>query len=495
MEVASPQAASSPQFVTVVLNLRAVGSTPDLVVEPIGLVFVTADGMAPEAQSIQISNLGSNPVTFTSTRSTEDGSDWFMQSPTEGSVFPTQPVEVDVQVDPSGLALGVFRGTLSFSFDNGTSAEVGLVLVVASNGGANLKQAAKYQNGCARTQLAAVFRLLGSGTSNPGGWPVPMEVEVADNCGGRMEQGSVVVEFANISSPEVALQHTQAGVWTGTWTPPNPDAETVVVVRVEATDSAGISGEFSSQLRVVPNADPPPRVNPGGIVHAASFVKDPLAPNTIISFFGTGLSEEPKERGQASLTVPLPTELAGTEITVAGLPVPLLFSREDQVNAILPFELTDRLHESLPVLVRRGLTVSSSELILISGARPGVFTQNQSGSGPGAVVDLGGAKVNEANPVSVGDAISIFATGLGEVAPGVPTGEAAPDDPLSFSTQDVEVTIDGVQAKVFFAGLAPRFVGLYQVNAEVPPGLPAGEADLVVSVGGQPSATVTVWVQ
>ena len=93
--------------------------------------------------------------------------------------------------------------------------------------------------------------------------------------------------------------------------------------------------------------------------------------------------------------------------------LPLLFSRADQVNAILPFELTDRLHESLPVLVRRGLTVSTSELMLISGARPGAFTQNQSGGGPGAVVDLGGAKANEANPVSAEDAISLFATGLG----------------------------------------------------------------------------------
>jgi hypothetical protein len=202
-----------------------------------------------------------------------------------------------------------------------------------------------------------------------------------------MEQGSVVVEFANLSSPELALRHTQAGVWAGTWTPPNPEAETTAVVRVEAADSAGIRGEFSSQLRVVPNTDPPPRVHRGGVVHGASFVKDPLAPNTIISFFGSGLSEEPKAGGQAALTVPLPSELAGTQITVAGLRVPLLFSREDQVNALLPFELTDRLHESQTVQVRRGQTVSYSELMLISGARPGEFTQNHSRSGQGAVAD------------------------------------------------------------------------------------------------------------
>jgi uncharacterized protein (TIGR03437 family) len=55
------------------------------------------------------------------------------------------------------------------------------------------------------------------------------------------------------------------------------------------------------------------------------------------------------------------------------------------------------------------------------------------------------------------------------------------------------VTIGGVQANVTFYGLAPGFVGLYQVNAQVPAGLPAGDAvPLVLTIGGQSSNTVTV---
>jgi uncharacterized protein (TIGR03437 family) len=43
--------------------------------------------------------------------------------------------------------------------------------------------------------------------------------------------------------------------------------------------------------------------------------------------------------------------------------------------------------------------------------------------------------------------------------------------------------------------LAPSFAQLYQVNIEIPPGLPSGDATLTLSVGGQQSAPVTITVQ
>ena len=245
------------------------------------------------------------------------------------------------------------------------------------------------------------------------------------------------------------------------------------------------------------NPTPAPRVNSGGVVHGASFGQDPLAPGTIVSIFGQDLSSQPPAGGLAAGMLPLPDELAATQMTLGGRTLPLLFSRATQVNAIVSFELADRVNESLPLLARRTDTnaVSMSEPVLVTAARPGVFTQNASGSGPGSIQDIGFQLVTEANPVSDGDVIIIYCGGLGAVAPEVVTGEAAPNLPLSQVAEQVTVTLGGVPAVVTFAGLVPGFASLYQINAIVPAGVVAGAAGLVVSIAGQVSPVVTLAVQ
>ena len=55
------------------------------------------------------------------------------------------------------------------------------------------------------------------------------------------------------------------------------------------------------------------------------------------------------------------------------------------------------------------------------------------------------------------------------------------------------VTVDGRPAEIFFAGLTPGFVGLYQINLRIPPDAPANDkAELVVSQGGVVSNTTVL---
>ena len=49
------------------------------------------------------------------------------------------------------------------------------------------------------------------------------------------------------------------------------------------------------------------------------------------------------------------------------------------------------------------------------------------------------------------------------------------------------VMIGGSKAIVSFSGLAPGFVGLYQVNAEVPANLKAGNQAVIVESPGHPA--------
>ena len=499
LEVAAPEAASSPQFVTVVLALLAPGTETLPAVFPTGLVFATLEnGPAPDSQSVQITNLTSSALSFTSSRSTEDGNDWFVHTPTGAAVPPAGMVSIDVQADPTGLAAGIYRGTLSLSFDDGSTATVDLVFVVVAAETTNLKQAGRLQSACQRSELAPVFRLLGTTSAIPAAWPARIEVGVVDNCGNPMQEGLVEVEFSNIASPNLALGRSEPGVWSGTWDVPNTDQQVDGSVTATATDAEGLTGSFTASVALAPNAAPAPQVNTGGVVHAASFVAEPLAPGTIISIFGSALSREPTNTpGELASSLPLPTDLAGTEITIGGVLVPLIFSREDQLNAVIPFELLDRANETLPVLVHRigARSVSVSEPVLVTAARPGVFTLNATGRGAAVVQDGNFQTVTFTNPVAPGDVIQIFCTGLGPVEPEVPSGAAAPLSPLSWVVEDVEVTIGGIPAKVSFAGLTPGFAGLYQINAFVPVGTLLGQPELVVSIAGQESLVVTVAVR
>src|SRR5581483_8406712 len=105
---------------------------------------------------------------------------------------------------------------------------------------------------------------------------------------------------------------------------------------------------------------------------------------------------------------------------------------------------------------------------------------------PGSVPGRSSRAVNR------GEFITIYCTGLGDVSNRPATGYPAGTSPLSQTIESPSVTIGGVVAQVSFSGLAPGFVGLYQVNARVPPEAPTGDAvPIAISSGGKTSNAVT----
>jgi uncharacterized protein (TIGR03437 family) len=79
---------------------------------------------------------------------------------------------------------------------------------------------------------------------------------------------------------------------------------------------------------------------------------------------------------------------------------------------------------------------------------------------------------------------------------GTPDGSATPSSPLSNTTNPVNVTIGGKPGQVYFAGFAPGFAGLYQVNVTVPQGVGAGTpVPVVLTAAGASSVPVTVAIQ
>jgi uncharacterized protein (TIGR03437 family) len=110
----------------------------------------------------------------------------------------------------------------------------------------------------------------------------------------------------------------------------------------------------------------------------------------------------------------------------------------------------------------------------VAPTAPGVYSLDQSGSGPGAILHADFGLVNAARPAAPGETVLIYLTGMGTVNPAVSDGTAGGSNPLNKSVSDVVVLVAGQQATVGYNGLAPGFPGLYQINVTLPTILAGG---------------------
>jgi adhesin/invasin len=197
-------------------------------------------------------------------------------------------------------------------------------------------------------------------------------------------------------------------------------------------------------------------------------------------------------------SLPLPSSLGDVEVRLNDQPIPLLFAGPGQVNAQIPYTLSADTEYQLEV--RRGSALTTPQPVVIAQARPGIFTVDQSGQGQGhiyrALTDGSQRLADAAGAATAGEVLVIYCNGLGMTTPAVVAGAAAPFSPLAVTANPVTLTIGGQNAAIAFAGLAPGFTGLYQVNAVVPGGVAAGgTVPVVLSVAGQASVAVNMGIR
>ncbi len=217
--------------------------------------------------------------------------------------------------------------------------------------------------------------------------------------------------------------------------------------------------------------------------NAASGDTTGVAPGSIVSVFGSGLAQSIAQAG----SFPLPASLGGASVTVGGVAAPLLYAGPTQINFQVPFEIPAG---PATVSVSVGGVPAAAKTVTVRGAAPGLFLLAQ---GHAAALNQDFSVNSPSRPAAPGGVILAYLTGLGAVDHPVPTGSAAGGDPLS-RVPDVTASIAGQPASVLFAGLAPGFAGLYQVNVVVPQIAP-GDYPLQISVGSAASNTATVNVR
>jgi uncharacterized protein (TIGR03437 family) len=229
-----------------------------------------------------------------------------------------------------------------------------------------------------------------------------------------------------------------------------------------------------------------PLLTAAGVVNAADFSGGGVAPGEIVSIFGVDLG--PAEGVQPGLdpqTGKLATAAAGVRVFFGDVPAALFFVRADQLNVQVPFEVAGRERVTLRVEVDGA--VSARVTVPVLDTHPGLF---------GAVLNQDGSVNSEANRESSGRVVQLFATGQGLVSPALGSGELAPGMDFPMPQQTVKVTIGGAPATLFFAGLAPGFVGLLQVNAQIDNSVRSGPAEVTLEIGdGVTTVAGRVWVQ
>jgi uncharacterized protein (TIGR03437 family) len=144
-------------------------------------------------------------------------------------------------------------------------------------------------------------------------------------------------------------------------------------------------------------------------------------------------------------------------------------------------------------VVQNGQAISIPQAVVIAAAQPAILSPNGAAYIDVYAADGTALPVNSA--VTAGDVITLYCSGLGAVIPAVTAGSPAPSSTLSKTVNPVTAMIGHTPATVDFAGLAPGWVELYQVNVTIPGGLPSGKAMLTLAVSGQESAPVSITVK
>ena len=186
-------------------------------------------------------------------------------------------------------------------------------------------------------------------------------------------------------------------------------------------------------------------VSGAAIMNAATLRPGPIAPGEIITIFGTGFDAK------------------NTQLLFDGKPAAIFYVDSGQINALAPGELQPNTITDISIVVNGSKVAGVSSRVV--AAAPGIFTTG-SGAGPAAAVNEDGTLNSASNPAARGSIVSLYATGQGQ------------------NVGNVSLKIGAYLAELLYAGPAPGYPGLMQINARVPGGfLPPGLQPVVLSIG------------
>jgi trimeric autotransporter adhesin len=439
----------------------------------------------PPAQTIQIPSPSSGSVAFT----TASGAPWLTASPLAGSTPATLTVAVS-----GNLATGTYSGTVSVTVGSYIAASIPVTATVGpptiSASPPSLTFTATAGSAAAVTQ--------------------PIQLSAS---------GSAAVAFTAVAS--------SAGNWLSV-SPSSGSTPSILEVSVSPTDLS--PGSYSGNVSVSGGALVIPVTMTvtqaavpiiAGIVNAASYaqangVGSPVSPGALVAIFTSTLAG-----AQAAnfTTASLPPTLGNVSLTFNNIAAPIVAvsptGQYPYVSAQVPFEIlaAGQTSATVPVVITVNGVPSPAVQESIVPSQPGIFTIPATGLG-NAILVFTDPATNQpaiAAPASAGLSYAsapiprgangfFYVTGLGEMTPSVPDGSGTcpAANGVCNANATPTVLVGGVPAQVAFAGQAPGFPGVFQVNITIPENAPTGNGvSLVVkSADGMVASNIaTIAVQ
>jgi uncharacterized protein (TIGR03437 family) len=206
-----------------------------------------------------------------------------------------------------------------------------------------------------------------------------------------------------------------------------------------------------------------------------------FAAGQLVSIYGTQLGPAQGSGAQIGPDGSVTASNGSTEVLFDGTPAPILYTSAGQVNTVIPCSVAG--HSSTQMMVEYLGVQSAPMTVALSPAAPGIFTDDGSGTGQGAILNQNYSFNSASNPAPRGSIAIFYATGVGPTSPCVDGKIYESDFPTL--TLPVIVGVGGTGAQVLYAGQAPYLVsGVAQLNVVIPSDAGTGVVPLTLVVDG-----------
>jgi uncharacterized protein (TIGR03437 family) len=236
--------------------------------------------------------------------------------------------------------------------------------------------------------------------------------------------------------------------------------------------------------------------NPGGpylsrvcVMNGASYVshlqygQPGVSPGELVMLTGTGLEPVAASSG------------GGAQVFFDGVPAPLVYVQDRQINAVAPYEIAGKAQTSIQVMVQGQATPAVTIPVSAISAAPFL----DPATGPPLVFNQDFSRNSIAHPAAQGSVVVIYTTGAGQTSPASVDGQVwqaagALQTPVAAQIQNININPLKYDAPVVYAGPVPGVVSaVQQFNILIPPNLPpafftavtSGNAFIFVTIGSQ----------
>ena len=246
---------------------------------------------------------------------------------------------------------------------------------------------------------------------------------------------------------------------------------------------------MSTPRNVIAMTTAVPFLAPTGVSNAAGATPgSTVGPGSLISITGQNLSPQ-TDLGPVN---PLAQTIDGVTVTVNDYILPLLYVSPQQINAQVPFEMSDG---DYTLLVHSPGQPDVSATFTVARNSPGLFGQSLNSQTYAIALHADGSVITPDNPAQGGETISLLGTGFGPYATPVVDGFFPPAPPPALA-DSVSISVGNQNPTPTWSGAAPGYAGVSMTTFQVPPTLAgSGTVQLTVSVNSANSNTVMLPIQ